>query len=170
MGIGGFLGQQLGFLVFQLHLAEKTNGYRGQDNANHTKGVGTGVAGGYLGNITRENGSHRLRGGTQSGGVGHSTIKGTYQHGQVVGIRSVKKQIVATEHHGDVQQYRGGGQTVQRHTVLTETLKETGTYLQTDHEHKQYQTKVLTEIQNGLRGRKMNVTGHNAGKQHKCHP
>ena len=161
---------QLFLLVTGVDAADEAQGYRCADDAQHSQGVGTGIAGGYLRYVALgENALQRLVGSTETGGVGHSTIQCAHHHGQVVRVFGVEKDEVTGKHHGYIQQHYGHRKQVQCDATLAETLEKAGTYLQTYHKDKQYKTEILQESQYVCRGGHADVAGKDACEQHKRH-
>ena len=82
-------------------------------------------------------------------------------------VGSVEEEIETSKHHADVEQDRGYGQAVERESVFLETLKEARSHLQAYHEDKQDESEILAEIEDGSRGREMDMSGYDASEENK---
>ena len=74
-------------------------------------------------------------------------------------VAGVEEEVVASEHHEDVEQDGCGRKQVQCHATFLETLEEARTHLHTNHEDKENQSEVLHEGEDFLRTCKAHVSG-----------
>ena len=84
-------------------------------------------------------------------------------------VGGVEEKEIASKHHCNVEQYGHAGQNVECDTPLAETLKESRSDLQTNHEHKEDKSEVLNKSQNVYWCGEPKMTSHDAGKQYKCY-
>ena len=122
----------------------------GTDDAYHTEWISAGITVGNTWGTIGEDTEQRLVGGTKTWRIGDGSIECTHHHWQVVGVAGIEEEIIACEHHTDIEEYRSRRQQVERHTAFLEAFEEARTYLQTDHKDKENESEVLYEGQNVL--------------------
>ena len=109
-----------------------------------------------------------LVGSSKSGRVGHSSIERSNHHGEVGLVAGVEEEVVASKHHGNVEQNHGCGEQVERDAALAEALEEARSHLQTDAEDKEDEPEVLYEREDACGGCEADVSGKDARKEHEC--
>ena len=80
-------------------------------------------------------------------------------------VVGVEEQVIACKHHTDIEQNGTSLHDVEFDSCSSETLKEARTNLQTYHEDKEYQSKVLHEVQRGWCSCESDMSGEDARKQ-----
>ena len=144
--IGRFSVFQFLLFISKRYAAYIPYQYSGTDDADNTERIGAGITVGYLQVIEIlelvGDGTEGFVGGTKTGGVGDGTIQSTGQHGEIE-VRVVKEKIIASEHHGDVEQYHAHGHQVEGNAASHKTLEESRSYLQANAEHEEDESEVL---------------------------
>ena len=166
MRVGSLLLVELLFFCSHIHAGDVLDEDGSTDDSNHTQRIGTGITIGDARSTVRENTEQCLVGSTKTWGVGNRTIEGAHHHRQVLWVAGVEEEVIASEHHEDVEQDSCGRKQVQRHTTFLETLEEARTHLHTNHEDKEYQSEVLHEGKDFLRAREAHVAGQDTCEEH----
>ena len=83
-----------------------------------------------------------------------------------MGISSVEEDVIASEHHEDIEQDGCCGKAVELDACRAETFKEARSHLQTDHEHEEHEAEVLNECQDVGGCREPDVTCHDTCEKH----
>ena len=159
MRVGSLLLVELGFFLCQVNTGDVLDEDGSTDDTNHTQRISTGVTVGDARSTIRENAEQCLVGSTKTRSVGNRTIQGAHHHRQVLWVAGVEEEVVASEHHKDVEQDGCSRKHVQRYTTFLETLEKARTHLHTNHEDKKDQSEVLHEGKDFLRTCKAHVSG-----------
>ena len=147
VGLGLLHSGQLLLFFLQPHSTDVARQDNGTNDAQYTKWIGTGVCRSNLRGIGAEYRRKGLVGGTKTGGVGHSTVERTHHHGKGRRVAGVEEDVVADEHHEDVERDGRGSEAVELHASLAKALEETWTHLQANHKDKEDEAEVLDECQ-----------------------
>ena len=166
MRVSRVLIVQLLFLLICINLTDVLDKDGCTDDTNYTERVSAGITVGDTRSAIRENAEQSFVGGTKTRGVGNGTIERTYHHWQVVRIAGVKKEVITSEHHQDVEQDGRSRQHIEGYTTFLKTLEETWTYLQTNHEDEENQSKVLYEGEDFFWTCKADMSSQDTSKEH----
>ena len=165
-----FLLFQLLFFIFKLHPADISDSDSSANNTEHAKRVCAGISVCNLRYLSgREDCRQSLIGSTKARSVGHGSIERSNHHWQVVVVACVEENEIACEHNCDIKQDQACRQDVKRNTTFSETFKETGTNLKSNHEHEQDKSEILYERQDIRRSCKSDMACGDACKQYECH-
>ena len=170
--LGPFLLDLFLFLV-ELHATEEADGDGGQNDTHDAQRIGTGIAVGNWGSVGTEDGGTGFVGGTEAGRVRDGTAKHTDHHGQVVGVLALDGSALVEdkEEEGDaaddVQQNDGNGQHIHLDAGFLQALEEAGPHLEADAVDEEDEPEVLHVGQDFRRAREVEMSGQNAGKEHK---
>ena len=133
-------------LFVERDAADESQCDSGTDDTEYTERIGTSISRSNLGRTTI--GEHRtecLVGGTKSRGVRHGTVHRTHHHRQVDRIACVEEDEIAGKHHCHIQQHGAHREHVERDAPLAEALKETRTYLKSNHKDKKDKSEILNK-------------------------
>ena len=130
-----FLCLKILLFVLELNAADVSDGYSSTDNADYAKRICTSITVCDSRNVSvREDCTKRFISSTETRSISHSTIHGTNHHRKIDWVCRVEEDVVTCKHHKHIEENVACSENVKLHTTFTETLKETWTYLKSNHE------------------------------------